>query len=361
MKTCLVTGGAGFIGASVLRYLLAHTRASVVNFDKLSYAGNRASVQALEGHTRYRFYHGDILDRPALDQVFMQCQPDAVLHLAAETHVDRSIDAPGQFLRTNVEGSFILLEASLAYWRGLASPRQDAFRFIHVSSDEVYGELGDGEPPFTESSPYGPGSPYAATKAAADHLALSWWRTYGLPVVLTHCSNNYGPWQYPEKLIPLCLLNALDGRPLPIYGDGQQQRDWLYVEDHAAALCRVWEGGRPGERYNIGGTGGVSNIELIRLLCDCLEQLRATGQYPVLQACRAGLRFEELIEHVQDRPGHDRRYAIDASRMANELGWKPRVSLEVGLARTASWYLENREWALGVLQGHYDRGRLGLL
>lgn len=361
MKTCLVTGGAGFIGSSVLRYLLAHTQASLVNIDKLTYAGNRQSVQALESDARYRFYHLDILDRAALDRVFEECQPDAVLHLAAETHVDRSIDVPRQFLHTNVEGSFVLLEASLAYWRTLSPPRQEAFRFVHVSSDEVYGELGDVDAPFTERSPYAPGSPYAATKAAADHLAWSWWRTYGMPVVLTHCSNNYGPWQYPEKLIPLCLLNALEGRPLPIYGDGRQQRDWLYVADHAAALCRVLEGGRPGERYNIGGNCVVSNIEVVRLLCACLEKLRDTGQYPLLRECDAGLRFEDLIEHVQDRPGHDRRYAIDASRIAGELGWKPRVSLEAGLARTVPWYLDNREWALGVLQGQYDRGRLGLI
>lgn len=344
MKTCLVTGGAGFIGSALLRHLFENTDTELVNVDKLTYAGNRWSLRELEGNPRYRFAHLDILDRDGLDRLFKECRPDSVVHLAAETHVDCSIDDPQRFVRNNIEGSFVLLEASLAYWRQLPVQRQKSFRFLQVSSDEVYGDLDHAAHAATEESRYAPSSPYAASKAAADHFVRAWWRTYGFPTLVTHSSNNYGPRQYPEKLLPLCLVNAIANKPLPLYGDGRQQRDWLYVDDHAEALVQVLQRGQPGESYNIGGGCVKSNIDIVTALCECLEQFREAGRFPALQACDPNRSFTDLIRHVGDRPGHDRRYAIDSSRIACELGWKPRVGLEEGLAKTVTWYLDNPDW-----------------
>ncbi len=353
MKTLLVTGGAGFIGSAVVRHLLARTDWTVVNLDKLTYAGNLESLPGAEGHPRYRFERVDICDRPEVERVFREHRPDAVMHLAAESHVDRSIDGPAEFIRTNVEGTGVLLETARDYWKGLEGAAREAFRFHHVSTDEVYGDLGREGGFFTEETPYRPSSPYSASKAASDHLVRAWHRTYGLPVLITNCSNNYGPYQFPEKLIPLMILNALAGRPLPVYGRGDQVRDWLYVEDHVRALLRVLEGGRPGETYNIGGHNEKTNLEVVRRLCALLEE-------KVPEKPPGVARYEDLVTHVTDRPGHDLRYAIDAGKIERELGWRPQETFDTGLEKTVDWYLENDRWCRRVLDGSYRGERLGV-
>ena len=346
----LVTGGAGFIGSAVIRHILSHTDDSVVNVDKLTYAGNLESLAAVSGSERYRFEQVDICDQAALERVFAAHRPDAVMHLAAESHVDRSIEGPAAFVQTNIVGTYTLLEACRQYWQGLRGAARDAFRFHHVSTDEVFGDLEGPEGLFTESTPYAPSSPYSASKASSDHLVRAWYRTYGLPVLLTNCSNNYGPYHFPEKLIPLMILNALEGKPLPVYGRGDQVRDWLYVEDHARALCQVMARGRLGETYNIGGHNEKSNLQVVESLCDLLQELA-----PVAQR-----RYRDLITFVQDRPGHDHRYAIDAGKIERELGWAPRETFESGLRKTVQWYLDNQTWCARVQDGSYQRERLGL-
>jgi dTDP-glucose 4,6-dehydratase len=346
----LVTGGAGFIGSAVIRHILSQTGDSVVNVDKLTYAGNLESLAAVSGSERYRFEQVDICDQAALERVFAAHRPGAVMHLAAESHVDRSIEGPAAFVQTNIVGTYTLLEACRQYWQGLTGAARDAFRFHHVSTDEVFGDLDGPEGLFTESTPYAPSSPYSASKASSDHLVRAWYRTYGLPVLLTNCSNNYGPYHFPEKLIPLMILNALEGKPLPVYGRGDQVRDWLYVEDHARALCQVMARGRLGETYNIGGHNEKSNLQVVESLCDLLQELA-----PVAQR-----RYRDLITFVQDRPGHDHRYAIDAGKIERELGWAPRETFESGLRKTVQWYLDNQTWCARVQDGSYQRERLGL-
>lgn len=349
----LVTGGAGFIGSAVIRHLIENTDHVVANVDKLTYAGNLDSVAAVSSSDRYRFYQVDICDRAGLDKVFSEFQPDAVMHLAAESHVDRSIDGPAAFIETNIVGTYTLLEAARSYWQTLPAECKAAFRFHHISTDEVYGDLHGTDDLFTETTPYAPSSPYSASKASSDHLVRAWQRTYGLPTLVTNCSNNYGPYHFPEKLIPHMILNALAGKPLPVYGDGNQIRDWLYVEDHARALVKVVTEGEVGETYNIGGHNEKRNIEVVRTLCSLLEEL-AADQKPAGVA-----RYEDLITFVKDRPGHDVRYAIDASKIESELGWKPEETFETGLRKTVAWYLNNREWWQRVLNGEYQLGRLG--
>lgn len=349
----LVTGGAGFIGSAVVRHVLRHTVDSVVNVDKLTYAGNLESLASVSGSARYAFEQVDICDRAEIERIFRDHQPDAVMHLAAESHVDRSIDGPAVFIQTNVVGTYCLLEAARDYWKCLDSSRKDAFRFHHVSTDEVYGDLGASGVPFTEDTPYAPSSPYSASKAGADHLVRAWSRTYGLPVLMTNCSNNYGPYHFPEKLIPLMILNALEGKPLPVYGKGDQVRDWLYVEDHARALHCVITRAKVGEAYNIGGCNEKRNIDVVHALCGILEDL--APQKP------AGVRrYVDLITHVQDRPGHDQRYAIDASKIRRDLGWAPRETFESGILKTVQWYLDHRDWCARVQDGSYRRERLGV-
>lgn len=348
----LITGGAGFIGSSVVRHVIGHTADSVVNVDKLTYAGNLESLASVATNPRYVFEQVDICDRAELDRVFSVHLPDAVMHLAAESHVDRSIDGPAAFIQTNIVGTYTLLEAARHYWLGLDEDRKAAFRFHHISTDEVYGDLHGPEDLFTETTPYAPSSPYSASKASSDHLVRAWRRTYGLPTLVTNCSNNYGPYHFPEKLIPLMILNALEGKPLPVYGKGNQIRDWLYVEDHARALYMVITRGTPGETWNIGGHNEKQNIEVVHALCDLLEELAP--------AKPAGLaRYRDLITHVQDRPGHDLRYAIDASKIQRELGWVPAESFETGLRKTVQWYLDNQEWCRHVQDGSYQRERIG--
>lgn len=347
----LVTGGCGFIGTNLVRHAVLERGHSVTNVDLLTYAGNRHSLADLEGREDYELVVADIRDAAAMRAVFARVQPDAVLHLAAESHVDRSIDGPGAFVSTNVEGTFTLLQAALEYWRGLDARRADAFRFIHVSTDEVYGSLGPDDPPFTEDTRYDPHSPYAASKAASDHLARAWYDTYGLPVIVTNCSNNYGPFQFPEKLIPVVVLNALGGRPIPVYGAGENVRDWLYVADHARALMRVLDAGAPGRTYNIGGSNEMRNIDLVRGVCGILDEVvPAEGGRP----------YADLIEFVTDRPGHDKRYAIDASRISSELGWSPTADPGGALRATVAWYVANRPWWESILDGEYKLERLGL-
>ncbi|OZI28141.1 dTDP-glucose 4,6-dehydratase [Bordetella genomosp. 1] len=339
----LISGGAGFIGSAVVRHVLRDTPHSVVNVDKLTYAGNLASLAECADDPRHAFERVDICDRAELDRVLREHRPDAIMHLAAESHVDRSIDGPADFVQTNLVGTYTLLEAARAYWATLEPAARQAFRFHHISTDEVYGDLEDDESLFVETTPYAPSSPYSATKAGSDHLVRAWHRTFGLPVLVTNCSNNYGPYHFPEKLIPLMILNALEGKPLPIYGKGDQIRDWLYVEDHARALVTVLTAGAVGQTYNIGGHNEKRNLDVVHALCDLLQALRP----------RAEGHYRDLITYVQDRPGHDRRYAIDAGKIERELGWRPRETFETGLQKTVQWYLDNSGWVDGVKSGAY--------
>ena len=383
----LVTGGAGFIGSALIRHLILDTNHSVLNLDKLTYAGNLESLAEVECDSRYQFVQADIGDRERVNKALREFQPDAVMHLAAESHVDRSIDGPAEFIQTNIVGTYQLLEATRAYWQKLPADRREAFRFHHISTDEVYGDLHGTDDLFTETTPYAPSSPYSASKASSDHLVRAWQRTYGLPVLITNCSNNYGPYHFPEKLIPLVILNALDGKPLPVYGDGAQIRDWLFVEDHARALLKVVTEGEIGETYligadgeennkvvvetilelmgqdpaaydletyNIGGHNEQKNIDVVRGICALLEELAPNKPAGVA-------RFEDLITFVKDRPGHDLRYAIDASKIEHELGWVPKETFETGLRKTVQWYLNNLEWCRRVQDGSYQRERLGAL
>jgi dTDP-glucose 4,6-dehydratase len=355
-EAILVTGGAGFIGSNLVHYLLAHTGERLVIVDKLTYAGSLLSLDDVLNDPRVTFLQADIADRGAMTQAFAEHRPRAVLNLAAETHVDRSIDGPAAFVQTNILGTFVLLSVALAYRRELAEDDREAFRFLHVSTDEVYGSLGpDGL--FSETTPYAPNSPYAASKASADHLVRSYFHTYGLPVLTTNCSNNYGPYQFPEKLIPLMILNALDGRALPIYGDGGNVRDWLHVEDHCAGILLALEQGTPGEKYNIGGDNARTNLEVVDTLCDVLDEMRPAAKNPALHGAES---YRTLKRSVPDRPGHDRRYAIDASKIRQELGWRPRHDFATGLRETVAWYLAHRAWCDGVQAGQYNRERLGL-
>jgi len=342
--TILVTGGAGFIGSNFVLDWLARSDETIVNLDLLTYAGNRRNLDALRGDARHVFVQGDIGNRELLNQLLRQHQPRALLHFAAESHVDRSIRGPGTFIQTNVVGTYALLEEVREHWSGLAEPERSAFRFLHVSTDEVYGSLGPHDPQFTETRAYEPNSPYAASKAASDHLVRAWCHTYGMPVLTTNCSNNYGPFQFPEKLIPLVICNALAGKLLPVYGDGQQVRDWLYVGDHCAAIRDVLEKGRICRTYNIGGWNEKANLDVVHTLCDILDELRPRA---------VGGSYRAQVAFVADRPGHDRRYAIDASRIADELGWKPQHDFETGIRRTVAWYLENSAWTEAVTSGAY--------
>jgi len=337
----LVTGGAGFIGANFVLSTIAETGEAIVNLDTLTYAGNLRNLQSLTGDARHEFVRGDICDRPLVRQLLAARRPRAVVHFAAESHVDRSIASPADFIQTNVVGTFSLLEEARAYWGTLAGNDGERFRFLHVSTDEVYGSLGAADPAFTETSPYAPNSPYAASKAAADHLVRAYYHTYGLPVLTTNCSNNYGPYQFPEKLVPLLIANALAGKPLPVYGDGLNVRDWLYVADHCAAIRITLQQGRAGETYNIGGAAERKNIEVVRMLCAFLDEARP----------RNSGRYEGLITYVKDRPGHDRRYAMDASKILRELGWRPKESFESGLRKTVRWYLDNAAWVEQATSG----------
>ncbi|MDH3432056.1 MAG: dTDP-glucose 4,6-dehydratase [Gammaproteobacteria bacterium] len=349
----LVTGGAGFIGSAVIRHSIANTRDSVVNLDKLTYAGNLESLSDVSDSDRYSFEHVDICDRAEVERVFREHEPDAVMHLAAETHVDRSIDGPAAFIETNIAGTYNLLEVASSYWQSRDNARKSAFRFHHISTDEVFGDLGSSGGLFAEDTPYAPSSPYSASKASADHLVRAWQRTYGLPTVISNCSNNYGPFQYPEKLIPLMIQNALEGGALPVYGRGQQIRDWLYVEDHARGLYTVLTQGQVGDSYNIGGQSEKLNIEVVQTVCDLLEELAPDKPAGVQK-------YSELITFVDDRPGHDLRYAIDASKIQSELGWAPEESFDSGIRKTVQWYLENQPWVAGVAQGAH-RKRVGKL
>jgi dTDP-glucose 4,6-dehydratase len=355
MATLLITGGAGFIGCNLVRHALEHTSDRLVVVDKLTYAGSLLNLQGPLGSPRVSFVEGDIADRAAMAAVFRDARPDAVLNLAAETHVDRSIDGPRPFIDTNVVGTFVLLEISRQFVAEIEPPARQAFRFLHVSTDEVYGTLG-ATGLFSEATPYAPNSPYAASKAAADHLVRAYHHTYQLPTLITNCSNNYGPFQFPEKLIPLTILNALDGKPLPIYGDGGNVRDWLHVDDHCAGIMLVLRRGRPGDKYNIGGGNERTNVEIVDRICGALETVRPARDNPAL-ASRST--YRDLKTFVRDRPGHDRRYAIDAEKIRRELGWAPRHSFEDGLAETARWYVDHRDWCEAVQAG-YDRQRLGL-
>ena len=345
----LITGGAGFIGSALIRHLLNNTDHQVLNLDKLTYAGNLESLGSVAENPRYQFLQADIGDSATVSQALAEFQPDAIMHLAAESHVDRSIDGPAAFIQTNIVGTYALLEATRNYWSQLDSASKAAFRFHHISTDEVYGDLHGVDDLFTETKPYAPSSPYSASKAASDHLVRAWQRTYGLPVLITNCSNNYGPFHFPEKLIPLVILNALDGKPLPVYGNGQQVRDWLYVEDHARALLTVVTEGQVGETYNIGGHNEQKNLHVVESICALLDELqpRAEGSY------------KEQISFVTDRPGHDLRYAIDASKIERELGWKPTETFDSGLRKTVLWYLDNLDWCRRVQDGSYQRERLG--
>ena len=343
----LVTGGAGFIGSAVVRHITQDTDNTVLNVDKLTYAGNLESLAKVADNPRYQFSQTDICDRAALDQLFQAFQPDAVMHLAAESHVDRSITGPAAFIETNIIGTYQLLEAARHYWNGLAEDKKAEFRFHHISTDEVYGDLEGTEDLFLETTPYAPSSPYSASKASSDHLVRAWHRTYGLPVVLTNCSNNYGPYHFPEKLIPLVILNALAGKPLPVYGNGAQIRDWLYVEDHARALYKVVTEAEVGETYNIGGHNEQQNIDVVKAICNLLEELAPNKPQGIAN-------YHDLITYVKDRPGHDLRYAIDASKIKKDLGWVPVETFESGLRKTVEWYLANQEWVKHVQSGEYQ-------
>lgn len=348
----LVTGGAGFIGSAVIRHLIHDTSFQVANLDVLSYAGNLASLGDAAKSERYQFYHHTICDSDALKRIFNEFQPDIVMHLAAESHVDRSIHGPGDFIQTNIVGTYQLLEAARAYWSGLDATKKDAFRFHHISTDEVYGDLDGTDDLFTETTPYAPSSPYSASKASSDHLVRAWNRTYGLPVVITNCSNNYGPYHFPEKLIPHMILSALAHKPLPVYGNGQQIRDWLYVEDHARALVKVATEGVVGETYNIGGHNEKANIDVVKEICALLDELRPWAENGQTR------HYADLITFVTDRPGHDVRYAIDAAKIERELGWRPAETFESGLRKTVQWYLDNESWWQDVLSGNYRLERI---
>ncbi|MBS9436048.1 dTDP-glucose 4,6-dehydratase [Photorhabdus noenieputensis] len=353
MRRILITGGAGFIGSAVVRHIINNTEDSVVVVDSLTYAGNLASLAPVADSPRYAFEQVDICQRGALDRVFEQYQPDCVMHLAAESHVDRSIDGPAAFVETNIVGTYTLLEAARAFWQKLSEEKRAVFRFHHISTDEVYGDLHDEKGFFTETTPYAPSSPYSASKASSDHLVRAWHRTYGLPVIITNCSNNYGPYHFPEKLIPLMILNALAGKSLPVYGEGKQIRDWLYVEDHARALYLVVTKAEPGETYNIGGHNERKNIDVVCAICELLEEF--CPEKP------AGIAYyRDLITYVADRPGHDMRYAIDAAKVERELGWRPQETFESGIRKTVQWYLENENWWRKVQDGSYAGERLGL-
>ena len=352
----LITGGAGFIGSAVIRHIIKNTHDSVINVDKLTYAGNLENLREIDSSDRYIFEQVDICNRAALERIFATHQPDAIMHLAAESHVDRSIEGPAAFIETNILGTYTLLEVARSYWQGLEEERKKSFRFHHISTDEVYGDLPHPEESdralkifFTESTAYAPSSPYSASKASSDHLVRAWHSTYNLPTLVTNCSNNYGSYQFPEKLVPLIILNALEGKSLPVYGKGDQIRDWLYVDDHARALYKVVTKGKIGETYNIGGHNEKQNIEVVHTLCDILQELVPTQSS-----------YHKLITHVQDRPGHDRRYAIDASKILRELGWQPQETFETGMRKTVSWYLNNLEWCRHVQDGSYQRERLGV-
>lgn len=347
----VVTGGAGFIGSNLIRFLLRQPGTQVANLDKLTYAGNLESLQDVQQSSNYHFYRADITDDKSLNEIFALFQPDTIIHLAAESHVDRSIDNAGAFIETNIQGTFQLLETSLRYWKGLSHQAQKAFRFLHVSTDEVFGDLDDSEKKFNEETAYAPSSPYAASKAAADHLVRSWHRTYGLPVVITNCSNNYGPYQFPEKLIPHMLLSAIQGKELPIYGDGQQIRDWLHVEDHVSALWSVLRQGQIGETYLIGGNAEKTNLSVVQAICNLLDQLRPLP---------TGNSYAQQISFVADRPGHDRRYAVNTTKISKQLLWQPVYSFESGLQQTLNWYLHNQQWWQNILSGNYQIERKGL-
>ena len=347
----LITGGAGFIGSAVIRHIIQNTDDTVCNVDKLTYAGNLDSLLDVENNDRYRFEKIDICDAKALARVIATFQPEAVMHLAAESHVDRSIDGPAAFIQTNIVGTYQLLEACRQYWNTLPNDLKNNFRFHHISTDEVYGDLEGTTDLFTEQTPYAPSSPYSASKASSDHLVRAWHRTYGLPIVITNCSNNYGPYHFPEKLIPLVILNALELKPLPVYGNGEQIRDWLFVEDHARALYAVLTKGKIGETYNIGGHNEKKNIEVVNSICELLDEIQPRLDF---------LSYKSLITFVKDRPGHDLRYAIDASKIKSELGWVPQESFESGLRKTVNWYLTHREWCERVQSGNYQRERLGV-
>ena len=347
----LLTGGAGFIGSAVVRHIIKNTDDEVLNLDKLTYAGNLESLNEISGNPRYQFQQVDICDADKLADVFTMFKPDVVMHLAAESHVDRSIDGPTAFIQTNIVGTYTLLEAARQYWQGLEESKKTHFRFHHISTDEVYGDLEGTTDLFTETTSYAPSSPYSASKASSDHLVRAWQRTYGLPVIVTNCSNNYGPYHFPEKLIPLVILNALDAKPLPVYGNGQQIRDWLFVEDHARALYKVVTEGVVGETYNIGGHNEKQNIEVVKTICKILDELKPQAN---------GQAYESLITFVKDRPGHDLRYAIDATKIQNELGWTPTETFETGIRKTVEWYLNNLDWCHRVQDGSYQRERLGV-
>ncbi|MHB8787338.1 MAG: dTDP-glucose 4,6-dehydratase [Thauera sp.] len=340
----LVTGGAGFIGSNFVLDWIAHVGTPVVNLDKLTYAGNLENLANLHDDPRHIFVRGDICDRALIDDLLQRHKPRAIIHFAAESHVDRSIHGPGEFVRTNVEGTFTLLEAARAFWSSLPTEEKDNFRFLHVSTDEVYGSLGPTDAPFTESHPYEPNSPYSASKAASDHLVRAWHHTYGLPVLTTNCSNNYGPYHFPEKLIPLTIVNALAGKPLPVYGDGQQVRDWLYVKDHCSAIRRVLEAGKLGETYNVGGWNEKPNLDIVHTVCTLVDELRPKPD---------GTSYSTQITHVSDRPGHDRRYAIDARKIERELGWRPAETFQSGIRKTVQWHLDNPDWVANVQSGNY--------
>jgi dTDP-glucose 4,6-dehydratase len=344
-NTILVTGGAGFIGSNFILQRIRDESVSIINLDKLTYAGNLHNLESVASDPRYEFVRGDIGDRGLVGRLLEKHRPNAIVHFAAESHVDRSIRGPEDFIRTNVDGTFALLEETRAYWSTLSGETRKQFRFLHVSTDEVYGSLGPHDPPFCETTPYAPNSPYAASKAASDHLVRAYHHTYGLPTLTTNCSNNYGQFQFPEKLIPLMILNARDGKPLPVYGDGKNVRDWLYVEDHCEAITTVLRGGRPGETYNIGGWNEMPNIEIVKTICDLVDEMAPPG--PTAR--------RELITFVKDRPGHDHRYAMNARKIERELGWKPKATFENGIRKTVRWYLEHEAWVRGVTSGSYQQ------
>ena len=361
VRKFLITGGAGFIGSAVIRHIIQTTQDHVVNLDKLTYAGNLDNLSEIKDNPRYVFEQVDICDRQAVERVFAEYQPDAVMHLAAESHVDRSIDGPAAFIETNIMGTYTLLEVARHYWQKLKAQRQASFRFHHISTDEVYGDLphpdednNAAQQLFTETTPYQPSSPYAASKASSDHLVRAWMRTYGLPVIVTNCSNNYGPYHFPEKLIPLTILNALEGKPLPVYGKGDQIRDWLFVDDHARALYQIISDGEVGETYNIGGFNEKKNIEVVQTICDILDELSPPDANLAVNS------YRDLITFVTDRPGHDRRYAIDANKLLQTLGWQPQETFTSGIGKTIQWYLDNRDWCQRIQDGSYQRQRLGI-